>query len=201
LAIAVDNLAAAQEMTAEQEEAEALAREQKEKSAAKEANMFLPTQVETKPAANETANKNNPNAKTNAQTKTNTANNANKQPVNTMVTTTPNNPTVTTTSTVSTANKDKKAQIDVDKMTTRKVNLDYIPGLDDEDLKVILPASFEASLANCPLIEDRKLEEEKKEEKKEEEQAQDDENGPRPMLPYSSMFILGPENWYINLFI
>ncbi len=49
LAIAVDNLAAAQEMTAEQEEAEALAREQKEKSAAKEANMFLPTQIETKP--------------------------------------------------------------------------------------------------------------------------------------------------------
>ncbi len=194
LAIAVDNLAAAQEMTAEQEEAEALAREQKEKSAAKEANMFLPTQIETKPAGNETANKNNPNAKTNTPAKPNTAN---KQPVNTMVTTTANNPTVTTTSTIPTANnKDKKAQIDVDKMTTRKVNLDYIPGLDDEDLKVILPASFEASLANCPLIEDKKVEEEKKEEKKEEEQQQDDENGPRPMLPYSSMFILGPENWY-----
>ena len=136
LAIAVDNLAAAQEMTAEQEEAEALAREQKEKSAAKEANMFLPTQIETKPAGNETANKNNPNAKTNTPAKPNTAN---KQPVNTMVTTTANNPTVTTTSTIPTANnKDKKAQIDVDKMTTRKVNLDYIPGLDDE-LKVILP--------------------------------------------------------------
>jgi hypothetical protein len=44
LAIAVDNLATAQEMTAEQEEAEALAKEQKEKSAAKEANMFLPPQ-------------------------------------------------------------------------------------------------------------------------------------------------------------
>jgi hypothetical protein len=48
LAIAVDNLAAAQEMTAEQEEAEALAREQKEKSLAKEANMFGPTQIDQK---------------------------------------------------------------------------------------------------------------------------------------------------------
>lgn len=45
MAIAVDNLATAQEMTAEQEEAEALAKEQKEKSAAKEANMFLPPQL------------------------------------------------------------------------------------------------------------------------------------------------------------
>ena len=45
LAIAVDNLAQAQELTNEQEEAEALAREHKEKSAAKEANMFLPPQL------------------------------------------------------------------------------------------------------------------------------------------------------------
>ena len=45
MAIAVDNLAQAQELTNEQEEAEALAKEQKEKSAAKEANMFLPPQL------------------------------------------------------------------------------------------------------------------------------------------------------------
>ena len=41
----MDNLAQAQELTNEQEEAEALAKEQKEKSAAKEANMFLPPQL------------------------------------------------------------------------------------------------------------------------------------------------------------
>ncbi len=50
LAIAVDNLATAQEMTAEQEEAEAMAKEQKEKSAAKEANMFLPPQLTPNPS-------------------------------------------------------------------------------------------------------------------------------------------------------
>ena len=52
LAIAVDNLAQAQELTNEQEEAEALAREQKEKSAAKEANMFLPPQLINVPDVN-----------------------------------------------------------------------------------------------------------------------------------------------------
>ena len=46
LAIAVDNLATAQEMTAEQEEQEALAREAKENNVAKEVNIFLPTAPE-----------------------------------------------------------------------------------------------------------------------------------------------------------
>lgn len=84
LAIAVDNLATAQELTAEQEEAEALAKEQKEKSAAKEATMFLPnslmgpvpsltvTETETKDAkaanVNNTSTKSAPNnAKTNSK--------------------------------------------------------------------------------------------------------------------------------------
>lgn len=57
-------------------------------------------------------------------------------------------------------------------MFTRKVDLDYIPGLDD-DLKVILPASFEASLANAPQIEEEpKIKEEKKPEKEEKEAAE-----------------------------
>jgi hypothetical protein len=43
LAIAVDNLATAQELTQEQEEAEQLAREEKENHVAKEVTMFLPT--------------------------------------------------------------------------------------------------------------------------------------------------------------
>ena len=88
---------------------------------------------------------------------------------------------------------------------TRKVDLDYIPGLDD-DLKVILPASFEASLVNMPPpdpeveIKDPKKPPmasatSNKEEKKENLEQTDDESGPRPILPYSSMFILGPENW------
>ena len=43
MAIAVDNLATAQELTAEQEAAEALAKEEKERNVAKEVNIFLPS--------------------------------------------------------------------------------------------------------------------------------------------------------------
>lgn len=97
----------------------------------------------------------------------------------------------------------------MEKTFTRKVDLDYIPGLDD-DLKVILPASFEASLANMPEPEyvPEPKEEKKpmptptptasanKDEKKPAANSEqpEDESGPRPILPYSSMFILGPEN-------
>jgi len=91
--------------------------------------------------------------------------------------------------------------MDTDKIMFRKVDLDYIPGLDD-DLKVILPASFEASLAASNFQEDeceKKIEEKKITEKKNEKTDSQDENlddfGPRPMLPYSSMFCFGPENW------
>ena len=69
LAIAVDNLATAQELTAEQEEAEALAKEQKEKSLNKEVNMFIPTSINPPPpeaaagAENNQANKNEKDAK------------------------------------------------------------------------------------------------------------------------------------------
>ena len=91
--------------------------------------------------------------------------------------------------------------VDVDEMATRKVDLDYIPGLDD-DLKVILPASFEASLANKPKT-DEEIEEERRERKKREdekiarEEAEALEwapSGPRPMVPYSCMFILSETN-------
>ena len=99
--------------------------------------------------------------------------------------------------------KNKKSAMDTDKIMFRKVDLDYIPGLDD-DLKVILPASFEASLAAANPQEEeceKKIEEKKITEKKPEKQESQDENldefGPRPMLPYSSMFCLGPENWYV----
>ena len=47
LAIAVDNLATAQELTAEQEAAEALAKEEKENNVAKEVNIFLPSPTQT----------------------------------------------------------------------------------------------------------------------------------------------------------
>jgi hypothetical protein len=35
--------------------------------------------------------------------------------------------------------KQKQADIDVEKECTRKVDLDYIPGLDTDELKIILP--------------------------------------------------------------
>lgn len=48
------------------------------------------------------------------------------------------NKTSTQIEPVSRTTKKKEDSIDVDKMMYRKVDLDYIPGLDD-DLKVILP--------------------------------------------------------------
>jgi hypothetical protein len=93
----------------------------------------------------------------------------------------------------------KNDDMDVDKMMfTRKVDLDYIPGLDD-DLKVILPASFEASLANT--LEEKFEQKEgkkeaKKNENKPEEDQQEEENDPKSITPHSSMFIFGPDNWY-----
>jgi hypothetical protein len=83
-------------------------------------------------------------------------------------------------------------------MFTRKVDLDYIPGLDD-DLKVILPASFEASLVNSVAVEEQKVEkvvEKKPEPAKPEVVNQEDDSGPREILPYSSLFILGPDNCF-----
>ena len=38
--------------------------------------------------------------------------------------------------------KKKESSVDVDKMITRKVDIDYIPGLDDDFFKVILPGKF-----------------------------------------------------------
>ena len=52
LAIAVDNLATAQELTAEQEAAEALAKEEKENNVAKEVTMFLPSPTQTTAPSN-----------------------------------------------------------------------------------------------------------------------------------------------------
>ena len=37
------------------------------------------------------------------------------------------------------AGKKKETQVDVEKMITTKVDIDYIPGLDDDFFKVILP--------------------------------------------------------------
>lgn len=84
------------------------------------------------------------------------------------------------------------------RMFTRKVDLDYIPGLDD-DLKVILPAPFNASLAQT-LDEKFESKQEQKEanknnEKKPEEVHQEEENDPKSIIPHSSMFIFGPDNW------
>lgn len=159
LAIAVDNLATAQELTAEQEEAEALAKEQKEKSAAKEATMFMPNQLlsqvqisindaESGTAPNQPVaamgktNAGKPAAPANAKTPAaNTNTNMNKSPATLQPQQMPLSKTNSLTNT-SVAKKPKlNTNLDVDKMVTTRVDLDYIPGLDD-DLKVILPGNF-----------------------------------------------------------
>ena len=174
LAIAVDNLATAQEMTADQEEAEALAREQKEKSAAKEATMFLPNPLmaplggdptaaatDTKTPAATGGKGGAAAAKTNTAQggKTNNTTNAAAQsnppasPKPLPVTNTSTAPTTTTTTANKPGAKAKaNSNLDVDRMITRKVDLDYIPGLDD-DLKVILPGK----IANIYNLEKTKL--------------------------------------------
>lgn len=168
LAIAVDNLATAQEMTADQEEAEALAREQKEKSAAKEATMFLPNPLlspvvsvtdttQTNPMASKpgqqlatgAANKPGQQQQQQQQGKTTTGAAKNQLPTQQQQQLKP--PPTTTTTTVSNQLQPSKpggaaktkttSNLDVEKMITRKVDLDYIPGLDD-DLKVILPGNL-----------------------------------------------------------
>jgi hypothetical protein len=149
LAIAVDNLATAQELTAEQEEAEALAKEQKEKSAAKEATMFLPNPLispvqasiseseTTKPGEKPGVAGKKPEAK--GPTAAAAANQKTAQ----VAQSTPSTVNKTPTPISGAPNRALKSSVkgnnlDVDKMITRKVDLDYIPGLDD-DLKVILP--------------------------------------------------------------
>jgi hypothetical protein len=135
-------------------------------------------------------------------TKNKQANQTNKANTNIISIHNSNQPLVTNTNSNSLHKSKKNTNpMDTDKIMFRKVDLDYIPGLDD-DLKVILPASFEASLAASNLQEEeceKKIEEKKITEKKNEKQENQDENlddfGPRPMLPYSSMFCFGPENW------
>jgi hypothetical protein len=202
LAIAVDNLGQAQEMTAKQEEEEAAAREAKENNIAKEVNIFLPTEV-TIAVPLSTSDK--PNNK--VGDKTNKP--ADAKPANNQKTMTQTAGATTTTAPAPVQSLVKRASIklkrkqnvdvDVEEIATRKVDLDYIPGLDD-DLKVILPASFEASLANKPPT-DEEIEEERLEKKriaeeiKAREQAESDpESGPRPMVPYSCMFIFSETN-------
>lgn len=158
LAIAVDNLATAQEMTADQEEAEALAREQKEKSAAKEATMFLPNPIMSgteggaaAPAAAAGGDAKAPAAGAKPGTKSGGAGQQTNQtvkPINPVMAPPPNHPPPLGISPVPPLGKPGGAKakannnnIDVDKMITRKVDLDYIPGLDD-DLKVILPGKI-----------------------------------------------------------
>ena len=148
-------------MTADQEEAEALAREQKEKSAAKEATMFLPNPIMTQFGQTDgPANKDmkvgaaKPGTTPAAGTKTGAAATAgaaktgqqttNKPGTNPTTTTTPATTSLQPTQPISKSGvkaKTNNNSLDVDKMITRKVDLDYIPGLDD-DLKVILPGIY-----------------------------------------------------------
>jgi hypothetical protein len=207
LAIAVDNLATAQEMTNEQEAAEAAAREQKEKNEAKQASMVVPDSLIEKekpvrkkkvvaPPVEPVATTTQPAAVGGAKPAAAAAKPGTAAATPTAVATTLAPPGM-----VPKPRKPTDQDMDVDKMVFRQVDLDYIPGLDGDDLKVILPASFEASLANMPDPEPEPVVVEKKpptasgrpgEEDTEEVPA--DFGGPRPIVPYSCMFILGPDN-------
>ena len=127
LAIAVDNLGNAQEMTARQEEEERLAQELKEKCLRNEITMFSGAGADGKPEKKDGKDKKGhkgPKIQTRGQFKK-------------------KNPAKLKTH-ETTIRKKKPADIDVDKECTRKVDLDYIPGLDTDELKIILPAAFEA---------------------------------------------------------
>ena len=217
-------------MTAEQEEAEALAREQKEKSAAKEANMFLPPQlaVTPQPAAPPANGKGGAGGGKQGKSASGSSSNATSKAAATIVTTSVSNPSKTATSlTIPSSGGTgapmsdysnhhhhyKSDDMEMDKMVfSKKIDLDYIPGLDDE-LKVILPASFEASLANVPGDEKPIDEGKPTRDDKSSKGAQaanekkndsggggggdgDNEDGLKPMIPFSSMFIFGPENCF-----
>jgi hypothetical protein len=121
LAIAVDNLANAQELTAQQEEAERLAKELKEKSLANEKIMFVPI----KQQVGSTKSKKSANQ---AQCP-HVAEGAGRSFYS-----------------ISTVSSDKLASTDDlnvavsdDVFQTRRIDIDYIPGLDDPELQVILP--------------------------------------------------------------
>jgi hypothetical protein len=122
LAIAVDNLANAQELTAQQEEAERLAKELKEKSLANEKIMFVPIKQHT---VDSTKSKKSAN-----------------QAQSPHVAEGPGRSFYS----ISSVSSDKLASTDDlnvavsdDVFQARRVDIDYIPGLDDPELQVILP--------------------------------------------------------------
>ena len=149
LAIAVDNLANAQELTAQQEEAERMAVEQKKKSLAHEKIMFIPIVENSMEATSrnmDTPNHSQTNmlTKTAAQQQQMRNSNLNIADITTPV-------SISSSRRISMSNnKLKKPSLyandfngDVDTILNRKVDIDYIPGLDDDtDLKVILPGEF-----------------------------------------------------------
>ena len=150
LAIAVDNLANAQELTAQQEEAERMAVEQKKKSLAHEKIMFIPIVENSMEATSR--NMDTPNqSQVNMPSKTASQPQQQQQMRNSTI----NFADITTPVSISSScrisnNNLKKPSLyandfngDVDTILNRKVDIDYIPGLDDDtDLKVILPGKF-----------------------------------------------------------
>jgi len=136
LAIAVDNLGNAQEMTARQEEEERLAQELKEKCLRNEITMFSGVAgaegegMAQGDGKSEKAKKALKGVKGNVMTK----GQVKKKKENKLK----------VQETIIKKSKNKPAEVDVNKECTRKVDLDYIPGLDTDDLQIILPASFEA---------------------------------------------------------
>jgi voltage-dependent calcium channel N type alpha-1B len=141
LAIAVDNLANAQQLTAEQEAAEQKAQEDKKEEIARECNMFLPSgqtevpsQHKAQPAigstTTSTTGKNNNNANA-------------KPPDNGAVKQTLQQTSLVPHATNETSSIQPAANVD---RFTKKVYLDYIPGLDDE-MKVFLPSKCQRSIA------------------------------------------------------
>ncbi len=122
LAIAVDNLANAQELTAQQEEAERISKELKEKSIANEKIMFIPLKkIESMKSKVSETEKSHPGV---------------VRPERSFY-------SITTVNSGRLASTEDLNIIQADELfQTRRVDIDYIPALDDSELQVILPGSL-----------------------------------------------------------
>lgn len=134
LAIAVDNLGNAQEMTARQEEEERIAQELKERCMRNEIGIFV-ADDQSKAEAEKVAKRNQIRGVKGA-----------KQPVLTKGELKKKAAAKVKIQESSAVLKKVKpvAEVDVNKEVTKKVDLDYIPGLDTDDLQIVLPAEYEA---------------------------------------------------------
>ncbi|CAF1075761.1 unnamed protein product, partial [Didymodactylos carnosus] len=199
LAIAVDNLANAHELTKDEEE-EAAAEEEKREREAKDAeSMFKMGGGSTQPAM---PSSNTPVKQThaNANGHPTTSTNKNKKPEmlehNNLQQTVKHDYTENVIKQVLDTHETKEQPSYLDKQLFEKTNLDNIPGLDYEFAPLYLPSTLDKLPSKDDNTLDKKqldkIKQEKADEKKkEEEKAQ---IVAKPVLPFSSMFIFSSTN-------